>query len=343
MTDRTERLLEQARIDALRDVVPPGVDQVRRTVRRRRGAGAGAGVAVAVAAIASGIVLTGGRLPDVAPLAGPSSAPASGPRTEGVPHLNPTASERMAAASAALGDPDATPWVMATTGVVRPDYENHVNDIPAGDYQLFVYCVGEGTVDVVVKAGDHGDEKLAAGSVACSAKPAPGRLAVTQPFDGYLRVFLSGDARASAGSAFSFKFVRDAQRTQPAGRETIANASTAAMLLTNAGVPHPTKVTTERDKTVEEPRQAGNYLVSFACAGPGRLSFVVRSARILRDGTVATNGRTETAVDHECTSAGKVTSDVAVSLPSGSALTITADVDDAARGRAGWAYAISPA
>ena len=36
MSDKTERMLEQARADAMRDVVPPGVDNVRRTVRRRR-------------------------------------------------------------------------------------------------------------------------------------------------------------------------------------------------------------------------------------------------------------------------------------------------------------------
>jgi hypothetical protein len=340
MTDRTEKLLEQARVDALRDVMPPGVDQVRRTVRRRRGIAAAAGVAVGVAAITSGIALTSGYLPDMTTPVGPSpAAPTSGT----LPRPEATRVARIAAAAAALGDPNVTPWIMATAGVVGPDYENHVNDLPADHYQLFVYCAGEGTIDVVVKAGNYGDEKLAAGSVTCSEEPGVARLAVKQPVDGYLRVFLTGDARASTQSGFAFKFVRSAELADRPGQETTANASTAAALLTEAGVPAPTKVTTERDRTMDEPREEGDYLVSVACAGPGKLTFIIRSAKTLRDGTVATNGRTEETVHHECKPAGTFTKDVALSLSAGSAFTITAEADDAARGKAGWAYAIRPA
>lgn len=194
MTNRTEELLRQARIEALREVRPPGVDAVRRTVHRRRGIAACVGAVVAAAAVACGIAVAGDwRTDPVLPATSVTPAPSASNLDE---------------ASAALGPADTTPWVMATAGAVQRSYENQVNDIPAGDYEMFVYCAGEGTVDVVVKADRAGDTKLAAGSVRCSGKPALLRLPVRQPFDGYLRVFLSGDARAAGQAAFSFKFVR---------------------------------------------------------------------------------------------------------------------------------------
>lgn len=335
MTDRIQRLLELARADALRDVRPPGTAEVRRTVRRRRGLAAGAGAATAVAAVAAASVLLTGPQPDGLPQAGPSTSaevlfpdplPSPGTETE----------RRAAAAYAALGDREATPWVMATNGTVEPGYVNHVNDIPAGLYELAVFCVGEGTADVLVKASDAGDEKLAAGAVTCSADSQPARLTVRQPVDGYLRVFLSGDPAASAGSAFAFRFAR----TDPvatAGPDTSVNAAAAAEAVSG------TAVTTETDKTVEKPLRAGKYRVSFACRGAGKLTFTVRSAAVLRDGTVTTNGRVELTVDRKCTSAVTITPDVPVTLTADAAITITAAADDAARDRAGWAYTITPA
>jgi hypothetical protein len=331
MSDHLDKLLADLRTEALAEILPPGVEHARRTVRRRRGIAASAGAVLAVTVILSGMALAGGRAPhDPAPL-----APSAGPSTVAPPPQPGPEESRIAAADEALGDPARQPWVMATTGVVSADYENHVNDMPADDYVLFVYCTGPGTVDVVVKAGQYGDKKLAAGTVTCADKPVPGKLAVTQPVHGYLRVFLYGDERAAGRSAFSFKFVRTAEIKDPPSAASVANAATAASLLGGPGVE---KVTTEVDKTVDVPRAAGDYRAGFACAGPGTISFIIRSARTLRDGTVATDGRTQTAVSHECTAAGKATRDVALSLPAGSAFTITAEADDAARNRAGWAY-----
>ena len=342
MTDRVEQILTRVRTEALQDVRPPGVNEVRRTVRRRRAVTAGLAVAAAVTVISSGIALAGLRPPiSTAPAAPTTSASDSAP--ELTPAPNPTVEARITAANRALGDPEKVPWVDATSGVVAPDYENHVNDMPADDYQLFVYCVGDGTVDVVVKAGRYGNDKLAAGAARCGAEPSPATLHVRQPVDGYLRVFLSGDDTASAGSAFAFKFVRTAELTDRAGPETTANASAAAQLLTGAGIPDPTAVTAERTKTVEQARPAGDYLLSFGCVGPGKVSFTVRTAQTLGDGTVATNGQLEVSVTHECTPSGQLTKDAAIRLPAGSAFTITAEPDAVARARAGWAYTIRPA
>ncbi|UQU62426.1 hypothetical protein COUCH_25750 [Couchioplanes caeruleus] len=334
MSEHVDKLLTGLRTEALAEVKAPGAEQARRTVRRRRGIAASAGTVLAVTVILSGIALAGDRRPqDPAPLA-PTTEPSQ------LPEPDPQQLSRLDAANRALGDPDQQPWIMATAGVVTADYENHVNDVPADDYRLFVYCAGPGTVDVVVKAGDHGDDKLAAGTVACSDDPVPGQLALTQPVDGYLRVFLYGDAQAAGRAGFSFKFVRTAEIKDPPSRASAANATTAAELLGGAGV---AKVTTETDKTLDERRPAGRYLAGFACAGPGQLSFIIRSAKTLRDGTVATDGQTETAVTHVCTATGEATRDVPMSLPAGSAFTITAEADAAARNRAGWAYAFRPA
>ena len=332
MSDHLDKLLADLRTEALAEVLPPGTEQARRTVRRRRAVAASTGAVLAVTVILSGVALAGGQRPhDPAPL-----APSAGPPTA----LPSPPASLMDTVQGALGDPDKQPWVMATSGAVTADYENHVNDMPADDYVLFVHCAGPGTVDVVVKAGTHGDKKLAAGTVACAATPVAGRLAVTQPVHGYLRVFLYGDEQAAGRAQFSFKFVRAADIEKPPSAASARNADTAAALLS---VPGARKVTTESDKTLDEPRPAGDYLASFACAGPGTIGFTIRSAKTLRDGTVATDGRTETTVSHECTAAGKVTRDVALSLPAGSAFTITAEADDAARDRAGWAYAFTPA
>jgi hypothetical protein len=204
MIDETERLLRMAKQDALRDVVPPGADRVRQVVRRRRGIVAGTGAAVA--AITTAVAVAGGGSSAAPNMDGPadsSSAP-----TDGLPVIpEPDASTiaRMDAAATAMG---TSPWVMATNGVVSADYQNDVNDIPAEDYRMFVYCVGEGTVRVTVKADDYARTKLAEGSATCSDGSKPAELKLTQPHDGYLHVFLSGDAKANAGAAFAFKFVR---------------------------------------------------------------------------------------------------------------------------------------
>jgi hypothetical protein len=217
VSDRTERLLELARADALRDVVPPGVEQVRRTVRRRRRAVVlTAAVGVAAAAAAGTLVMGqgGGSMPaggnDGEPGA-QAGAAASGAGTDPslpvIPQPDPTQLARMEVASRALGDPDRTPWAMATADVVSSDYENHVNDIPEGDYRLSIFCVGEGSVHVVVKAENAGDKVLATGNAPCAETPTATTLKVRQPISGYLRFYLTGDARANAGAAFSFKFV----------------------------------------------------------------------------------------------------------------------------------------
>jgi hypothetical protein len=206
MTDRLEQLFADLRSESLNRLVPPGPDQARRTARRRRAAAASAGAAVAVTAVVSGALLLGGHPPAPAPAAPPPSSAELFPPQ---PQPDAVVESRMAVAGDALGDPNQHPYIMSTDGVVTADYEDDVNDIPAGSYHLFVYCAGTGKIDLLVKAEMYGNRKLAAGTVTCSERPVPGKFAVKQPYDGYLRVFLHGDEQAAGHAAFSFKFVRD--------------------------------------------------------------------------------------------------------------------------------------
>ena len=335
MTDQLEKLFAELRAESLAQIVPPGAERARRTVRRRRAIAASGGTAVAVIAVLSAVALLGPRPPDNS-----ASASSTGPATaSSSPRPHPSPPTGGAPITTRPADPASLPHVMATAGEVTADYENDVNDIPADDYILFVSCTGRGTVDVEVKAGNSGDTVLAAGTVNCADDPVPGQLPVTQPVSGYLRVFLSGDKLAAGHAGFSFSFVRTAEIVPPASAASAANATTAARLLTHAGIPGAKAVTTERDRSIDEHLAAGNYLASFACAGPGKVSFIIRSGKVLRDGTVATGGPTETAVSYLCTAVGKLTKDVAMPLPAGSAFTITAQTDSAARNQAGWAYA----
>jgi hypothetical protein len=105
MSDRTDIVLARARVDAMRDVLPPGADQVRRTVRRRRRITAACAAAAAVVVIVSGIAVFGTNGPV---LPAPAGLP-SEPSARVYPMPGPTVSARLNAVSAALGDPGKLP------------------------------------------------------------------------------------------------------------------------------------------------------------------------------------------------------------------------------------------
>src|SRR4051794_23415154 len=139
----------------------------------RRGFAAGLGVAVAVAAIsaATGFISRGSQPP-----AGNVPDDPASSYVEVIPGPGPTGTSRVGVATAALRDPHPTPRAEATAGIVSPDYEDDVNDMSAGDYQFYVYCVGEGTLGIVIKAGWNGDRKLATGRANCDPTGRPAKL-----------------------------------------------------------------------------------------------------------------------------------------------------------------------
>ncbi|WP_306207552.1 hypothetical protein [Actinoplanes sp. RD1] len=325
MTDRLDEVLGRARLSALAEVRPPGAGQVRRTVRRRRGIAASVSVAAAVLLLAGGIALAQESREPLP--SGPSPSPSAPPE----PTIDPTTQARYERASEALGDRDLEPNSDSTAGVVSGSFGSGAARLAPGEYRLYVYCFGEGSLDIRVT---HAGKKLAAGTVPCAEEGGSLQLSVHQESDQGPDLELSGDERADGKAAFSYKFVNERDIKASAGAETKANAEAAAAALGVTG-----KVTTEDDKTVDEAAgAAGTYSVRLVCAGPGKLSFIVRSGATLRDGTVATNGRTESARTVGCADKRPITVDVALAEKSG--ISITAEADDAARNRAGWAYSI---
>ncbi|GIF25304.1 hypothetical protein BJ973_003583 [Actinoplanes tereljensis] len=216
MTDELENLFKDLRTRTLGEIVPPGAPQARAVVRRRRGVAvsAGAGVTVAAILIGAGFGLYPGTGGDYAV----GDAPSDGPSSSDFPVMpDPTGPEydRATAAGGLLADRDKTPTsIRATQGVVAPDYENHVNDMAADKYAFRFFCVGPGTVQVVVKQGETGNTVLGQGTATCAAQnPEPLELTIRQPKYGYLRLFAVGDAAANGQAGFAFEFLSTTGKT----------------------------------------------------------------------------------------------------------------------------------
>ncbi|GIM88216.1 hypothetical protein [Paractinoplanes toevensis] len=216
MTDKLETLFQDLRTRTLNEIVPPGASKVRATVRRRRGVAvsAGAGVTVAVILVGAGVGLYPGDGGSY--VAGDPGATPSG--SDWPPVMpDPTGPEydRAQTAGELLADRDKTPTsINATQGVVIADYENHMNDMPADTYAFRFYCVGSGTVVVVVKQGDSGDTVLGQGAATCADNgPVPLQLTIRQPVYGYLRIFAAGDAQSNDRAGFAFEFLSTTGKT----------------------------------------------------------------------------------------------------------------------------------
>jgi hypothetical protein len=214
MTDQIEQLFRDLRTETLPKILAPGPGAARATVRRRREVRAAAGSVLAVTVIAVGIGVVRDEDRDAPGVDATSVRPVSPSSSSGEepsrfsPPPDPSGDSRYQAASQALGDPNQHPWVMATAAIMQGgDYENDINDIGEGKYQLIMYCIGTGKLSVQIKADQYGNKVLATGEVPCNEKATAGKLDVTQPHTGYLRLF--AHARNGAdGSAISFKFVR---------------------------------------------------------------------------------------------------------------------------------------
>jgi hypothetical protein len=213
MTDELETLFKDLRTRTLGEIVPPGAPKARATVRRRRGVAvsAGAGVTVAAILVGAGIGLYPGDGEGY--VAGDTAPSSSGPPV--MP--NPTGPEydRAQTAGELLADRSRTPTsINATEGVVTSDYENHLNDMPADTYAFRFFCVGPGTVSVVVKQGDSGNTVLGQGTATCAVgDPAPLQLTIRQPAYGYLRIFAAGDPQSNDRAGFAFEFLSTTGKT----------------------------------------------------------------------------------------------------------------------------------
>jgi len=230
MTDELEKLFQDLRARTLSEIVAPGAPRIRAAVRRRRtvAVSAGAGGAVALVLVGIGVGLHPGAGGDYAagsPNEAPSSEAPSGAAPSGeapssaqpsmLPEPTSTVPDPAQAAGDLLADRSRTPTsINATGGVVASSYEDDMNDMPADTYAFRFFCVGAGTVTVVVKQGDSGDTVLGHGTATCAAHhPAPLSLTIRQPAYGYLRIFAAGDARSNDRAGFAFEFLSTTGKT----------------------------------------------------------------------------------------------------------------------------------
>ncbi|GAA2635484.1 hypothetical protein [Paractinoplanes durhamensis] len=216
MTDELEKLFKDLRTTTLSEIVPPGTPQIRATVRRRRGTTAlvGTGAAVATVLLGAGVALYPGSGTEY-DVGDPTLPSVSASDVPVMPEPSGPAFDRMQAAGELLADRDKTPTsINATAAVVAASYENRMNDMPADTYTFHFYCVGEGSVDVVVKQGDRGNTVLGQGTATCAEHDAtPLTLTIRQPKWDSLRISAAGDARSAGQAGFAFEFLSATGRT----------------------------------------------------------------------------------------------------------------------------------
>jgi hypothetical protein len=281
VAEQFDDLFARLRADTMRQIQPPGVDRVRRTVRRRRTATAAfAGVM---------LVVLGGT---VALLGFPSrfTTPAAGDR------LTQTELDRLtgvADRAVTAGNPGPTVFSRRgpVIGVIKAIEQPYV-----GEINLQVACAGSGAVTLLVR-GIPGSESGATAPVEvarlttrCSADPLPA--GTTFVLGKFLEVSVdlvdNQDAQGRAG--FAYRATSDTGRPVAAGSE--ANHPTSALRLPDPLPPGSAwggsgEVTDRRLDTGWEPLN-GDFRLAVACAGVGVLHVTVRQARSATDpdGTV---------------------------------------------------------
>jgi len=308
MPDQLDELFADLRAETITQVRPPGVAAAHRTVRRRRVVALSAVVAT-VALVAGGVQLAFGGAR--APVATPSDSLSPQQRAE-------------RALAAATAKPGQT-WA----GVVSEPTWISPRTVETGAYRLYVACAGPGSIGLEIRADGR---SLSGENVSCGDNPIAEEipLAVTQRTS-YVLVLNGTDE-----PAYAIKLIRNEGTLGDAPtptEESAFNAGLAGDLLTAGGEPH--LVTTETRRVIKAGTFGkGELLVSYACAGPGKIAFSIV--------TTPVGPGTPTQSDDllECSDLGSVRGNVPTPLDGRSTVTITATPDTAATNHAGWAYLI---
>ena len=280
MAEELEDLFADLRVDAISRIHPPGVDRVRRTVRRRRA------TTVAVAGVL--LVVLGGT---VALLGFPSrpALPANrGPLTRSDLDRLTRAAERTVTAS------NPGPAVFSrrapVTGVFNATEQRYL-----GEINLQVACVGTGSVTLLVR-GNPGPEggtterpELARLTALCSAEPLPaGTTFVSGQFLTITVELVDADsARDRAG--FAYRATSDTG--QPALRSETNNPTRALRLPEELPPGSGWGGGGEAgDRTFGTGWESlsGDFRLAVACAGTGSVHVTFQQARSVADpeGTV---------------------------------------------------------
>ena len=287
MAEELEDLFAELRADTMPRVQPPGVDRVRRTVRRRRTATA-AFAGVLLLALSGTVALLGFPSRPTTPANRDSLTQAELDRLTGVADRAVTA-----------GNPGPTVFSRRgpVTGVVTA-----TEQIYLGEINLQIACAGTGSVTLLVRgtpgleSGSTARVEVARLTARCSAEPLTA--GTTFVLGSFLEITVelvdTGSAQGRAG--FAYRATSDTGR--PAARGEVNNPS--GVLPRNpppgSGWGGGGAVSGRRLDTGWEPLD-GDFRLALACAGTGTLRATVQQARSAADpaGTVVATETFEAA------------------------------------------------
>jgi hypothetical protein len=273
VAENLEDVFAELRADAIRQVRPPGVERVRRTVRRRRTA------VVVFAGVL--LVMLGGTVV----LLGFPTRPTVPADADGDP-LTMTELDRLTGlADRAVTASNPGPAVFSRRGPVA-GVMTATEQVYLGEINLQIACAGSGSVTLLVRgtpgteSGKTGRTEVARLTARCSAEPLPeGTTFVLGSFlDITVEVVDAGSARGRAG--FAYRATSDTGRPAAAGGE--ASDPQSALRLPR-GLPAGSAwafggdATDRRHHTGWQPLE-GDLLLAVACAGTGTLHVTIRQA-----------------------------------------------------------------
>ncbi|MFI7598367.1 hypothetical protein [Actinoplanes sp. NPDC049681] len=328
MPDQFESLFAGLRTETLPQVRPPGIAAAHRTVRRRRTTRS---VATATAVIAVAGTFAAAGLPD------------RGDRDDSAERID----RLVVAAQRAVGQQTARQNGLPAEGPVAARTSQQFAGLTAGSYTLVLACGGVGVLTLAVRlAGDAAPTDLGGQVVSCAARPKAASMQFRLPADGTVAVSLQGDDQAAGHAGYSLVVTRTgaADQSAPVDPESSWNAGRAAAVLSSGGRYQPERMTTERlTQTGQAVRQAGEYEVRMACAGPGAVDVRLQQVAV-HDGRIGGTGSVVWDEQVECTDVDPRAADgsTTVVLPDNAALAVTVIPDQAARNRAGFAYVLAP-
>ncbi len=280
MADELDELFADLRAGTMPQIRPPGVDRVRRTVRRRRT------TTVAFAGVL--LVMLGGT---VALLGFPARHPDTAAGT-----LSQTELDRLTGlADQAVRAGNPGPAVFSRRGPVT-GLISATEQVYLGEINLQLACAGTGSVTLLVR-GTLGSESASSGrpevarlTARCSAEPLPAgtTFVLGQFVDVSVEVVDADSARGRAG--FAYRATSDTGKPTAAGSEA-GDPDLALQLpdpLPEGSAWGGSGKVRDRSFSSGWERLDGDFRLAVACAGTGTLRVTVRQARSADDpeGTV---------------------------------------------------------
>ena len=271
MAERIEDLFAEFRVAAVQQVQPPGTEQVRRTVRRRRSTTAFAGVLL----VAFGVTVT---------LLGMSARPLSPATGDPLVPAGLAGLARLAQQTVTAGNPG--PALFARGGTVTGPWSRR-ESVFLGEIDFQLACAGTGTVTLLVRGIRSSEDaatdrpEVARITAVCSAEPVPARTSFVLGQLAGLTVELTDMDSALDRAGFAYRATSDTG--EPASASSDQQNTTTALRLPDplpagSGWGYSGGAATGLGDSGWEPLD-GDFRLAVACRGTGTLRLTVRQAR----------------------------------------------------------------